>query len=118
LIPGETLTAYEELRAAKIEKNNLLLFNLGLISEFEMKVSNLRARGVEVVEHDADDDDDEKDGSGSEYEDSDGEDDGDENNSSKKRSGKERRRKKKKKKKQKTDALLKEGSRKVRSNEE
>jgi hypothetical protein len=70
LIPGDTLTAYEGLRASKIESNNLLLFNLGLISEFEMKVSNLRARGVKVIENDEEDDSDEDDKSGSEYDDS------------------------------------------------
>ena len=38
IVPGETLTSYEEARAEKIERNNALLFSLGLISEFEMKV--------------------------------------------------------------------------------
>mmetsp|Transcript_22551 Transcript_22551/g.46856 ORF Transcript_22551/g.46856 Transcript_22551/m.46856 type:complete len:287 (+) Transcript_22551:126-986(+) len=77
IVPGETLTAYEEARAEKIERNNALLYSLGLISEFEMKVSNLRARGVEVIEHD-DDEEEEEEGSGSEYEGSDNEDEEDE----------------------------------------
>ncbi|GMH95261.1 hypothetical protein TrST_g1354 [Triparma strigata] len=58
-----TLSAYDEQRARNVERNNARLFELGLMSAFEVKVSNLKARGAREVPAEEEEDS----ASGSEY---------------------------------------------------
>ena len=121
MVPGEELTAYEELRASKIERNNKMLFDLGLISSFEMKVSNLRARGANVsvvVQEPADGEQSESESSDWESGDEGESDDVDENEPDGKRKGAALKRssnqqhKRKRKKQRRTSSAPREGFRK------